>query len=145
MQPALPPDFLAELFRQLAFLAAVLGGFAVAFLGALLPAAREQRVGTWAIGAAAVAATGFVVMTLAATLMALGVLQFGFHTFDDLSPALLRLSQLTAALFVLGIYSLLLSLALSGWTRSRATGWCTTTVALLGAVAATMAIALTAT
>ena len=39
--------------------------------------------------------------------------------------------------FVLGLYALLISLGLSGWSRSKGTGWTTSIAAALGVVLVT--------
>ena len=67
-----PVALVAEQHRQMAFGAAILGGFAVTFLSALLTAsAPERRVGTWTIGATTEAAVLLIVATVASTLLLL--------------------------------------------------------------------------
>ena len=134
---SLPPDYLAELARQLASLSAVLGGFAVAFLGTLLNVGHGRRVVGWAVGGAAVAAAAFAVATIAAVSLVLA-LHPGAARVAATSVA--RARGTMAASFLLGIYALLAGLGLSGWARSAALGRTTTAAATLGAAVATWAL-----
>jgi hypothetical protein len=135
------PGFVVALFQQMAFLAAVLGGFSAAFLGALLVTSPEKRIGTAAVAATAFSAAAFIAVTLGGTVISLVALQGGVTDFGGLPSAAARAQHVTGWLFVLGMYALLLGIGLSGWTRSEATGWCTTAAAVLGTVASTLALA----
>lgn len=137
---AQPSSFVITLFQQIAFLSAVLGGFAAAFLGALLGVPAGRRLATAAIAATAVSAAAFVAVTLGATVIGLLAAQVGAETFGQLPPRAARAQFWTGWLFVAGVYTLLLGIGLSGWLRSRATGLCTAAAALLGSVAATAAL-----
>ena len=136
-----PPDFIAELFRQMAFIGAFLGGFAASFLATLLTEAPDSRVATWTIGAAALSSASFVAATLGATVVALDATRLGLRDFAAMSEATSRTQFWSGGLFLLGIYGLLLAVGLSGWTRSRAAGWATTAAAVVGAVGTTVALA----
>src|SRR5215831_8348464 len=61
---------MAELFRQFAFVSSVLAGFAFAFYGTLLVAAREHRAGAWAAFFAVAASVAFLPVTLGMTFSA---------------------------------------------------------------------------
>ena len=58
---------MAEYSRQFAFVSSVLAGFAFAFYGTLLVAAREHRAGAWAAFFAVAASVAFLPVTLAMT------------------------------------------------------------------------------
>lgn len=133
----LTPDYLAEIARQIASLGAVLGGFAVAFLGTLLNAAPGRRTATWAAGAAAISAAAFIVATIAAVALLLALHPRGVGVAP---PTMDRARAGMAVAFLLGIYSLLASLGLSGWARSPGLGRMTAVTAALGAVAVTLAL-----
>lgn len=139
----IPPDFVTELHRQTAFIAAVLGGFATAFLGALVAMDRGNRVGTWAIGFATASAVAFVVTTFSATVVMLDLVRDGITNFDfsRWRPTTYRAKWVADIGLSTGMFSLLLSITLSGWVRSPATGILTTIIGgaglvVLGVVAA---------
>ena len=60
-------SFMAEYSRQFAFVSSVLAGFAFAFYGTLLVAAREHRAGEWAAFFAVAASVAFLPVTLGMT------------------------------------------------------------------------------
>lgn len=120
----LPPDFVIEMYRQTAFIGAVLGGFATAFLGALVAMDRGTTAGVWAIGFATASAVAFVVTTFAGTVVALEVARNGINSFDpSIWPeASIRHKAIADLCLTAGLFTLLLSVAVSGWVRSFATG-----------------------
>lgn len=139
----LPPDYVAELYRQSAFVSAVLGGFAVAFLGTLLGTPPERKSGTWATGFAVAAAVFFVVATFASTVIVLDVARLGITDFDysNWPAATVRSKGVSDTTYFLGIYSLLLAVGVSGWTRSRRTGIISSVLAALGVVLLSVVVA----
>lgn len=126
--PTLDPSAVAELLRQLAFLSAVLGGFAATFLGTLLSIGDRHPTVNWAVGALAFAAVGFI---LTAILSAFGSAAFNVEAPPDV---LERRRAITLILFFAAVYPLLLAIGLSGWSRSRAVGIATTAAAVLGSL-----------
>ena len=132
MQP-LNAEFLGEMGRQIAFLSAFLGGFAATFLGILLQSPNSRRHVGWAAGAAAVASASFILAVMSGTLLALVVHPGAPPALAE--PTLLpQLRILTFITFIVGIYSSLLSLGLSGWIRSRQLGIITSVAAFVSAV-----------
>lgn len=132
----LPPDFVIEMYRQTAFIGAVLGGFATAYLGALVAMDRGSRAGVWAIGFATAAAVAFVVTTFAGTVVALEVARHGITNFDlALWPEVsVRHKRIADLCLTAGMFSLLLSVTVSGWIRSLATGLVTSTLGGVGLI-----------
>src|SRR5881275_1248431 len=129
---SLKPEFVSEIGRQIASLSAFLGGFAATFLGILLQSADSRRRVGWAAGAAAVAATSFIIAVIAGTLVAI-VLNPDAPA-DIATPAFLPWARgVIMVTFAIGIYANLLSLGLSGWTRSRPLGIVTSVAALIAA------------
>ncbi len=133
------PDGLADLFRQLAFISALIGGFAFAFVGVLLTAPSRGRVVEWAAGTALATAAGLMVCVVGWTLMASQVFMAapakpGEGAFQ-FSASLNTLHSRLSLLFIAGIFLFLASLGLSGWVRSRALGIVSTSIALLAGVA----------
>ena len=126
-------EFLAETGRQIASLSAFLGGFAATFLGILLQSTDSRRHVSWAAGAAAVASASFILAVISGTALAL-VLHPGAPSNVAKPTFLPQVRTLILITFACGIYSILLSLGLSGWTRSRALGIVTSVAALISAV-----------
>lgn len=125
MQP-LPPEYLAEIARQIGSLSAFLGGFAAAFFGTLLALDSPRRTASWAMASAAFAAMAFVVAVVASTKLVV--------VLHPQAPAHLPPGNAARVLvglgFLLGTYALLLSIGLSGWLRSRRMGLVTSGLAV---------------
>ncbi|HEX8127253.1 MAG TPA: hypothetical protein VF548_16885 [Allosphingosinicella sp.] len=128
MQP-LAPTYLAEIARQIGFIAAFLGGVSATFMVGLLalPSSKERIAGR-AILCAAAASIAFVVAVMATTMLVVALHPDApAGAAEHAGPG--RAIGLLA--FLAGIYLLLTSLALAGFLRSGRTGWATT--ALLAA------------
>ena len=132
MQPV-NAEFLAETGRQIASLSAFLGGFAATFLGILLQSPNSRRYVGWAAGAAAVASASFILAVISGTTLAL-VLNPAAPSGIAKPTFLPQVRTLILVTFACGIYSILLSLGLSGWIRSRALGIVTSSAALISAL-----------
>jgi hypothetical protein len=126
-------EFLAETGRQIAALSAFLGGFAATFLGILLQSSNSRRYVGWAAGAAAVASASFILAVISGTALAL-VSHPGAPSGVAKPTFLPQVRVLILITFACGIYSILLSLGLSGWIRSRALGIVTSLAALISAI-----------
>ena len=129
---------MAQFFSQMAFICAVLGGFAFAFLGALLTLDSSRRVLGWVIGATASATICFIVSALGATFSAVAA---GASTDAALPESISALQRPISLWFLFGVMMLFVSLGLSGWVRSRSTGIITTCVAIVGAIGAAFMMA----
>jgi len=132
------PEGLADLFRQLAFISALIGGFAFAFLGALLTLSSPRRIVGWAAGTALATAAGLIVCVVGWTLMAAQLVttppEAGSGAFRF--PASLNtMHSRLSLLFIIGMLLFLASLGLSGWVRSRSLGIVSTVLAILAGVA----------
>ncbi|MGI4735464.1 MAG: hypothetical protein ACRYG7_09815 [Janthinobacterium lividum] len=123
----LSPQYLAEIARQISSLSAFLGGFAVAFFGMLLSHNSPRRTTSWAIASAAVAAMAFIIAVVACTKLVV-VLHPQAPTSIALNGGAARVLAVLG--FVLGAYTLLLSIGLSGWLRSRRMGLVTSGMAI---------------
>jgi hypothetical protein len=132
MQP-INAEFLAETGKQIASLSAFLGGFAATFLGILLQSPNSRRHVGWAAGAAAVASAAFILAVISGTTLAL-VMHPGAPP-DIAKPTFLpQVRILIMIAFTCGVYSMLLSLGLSGWIRSRQLGIVTSVAALASGI-----------
>jgi len=130
---------MAEFSRQFAFVSSVLAGFAFAFYGTLLVAAREHRAGACAAFFAVAASVCCLPVTLGMTFNAVR----SADQSRELSvsnaaadPQIVLLSML----FLSGVVFLLASFGISGWMRSRGLGIATTSLSVLGALAAFVAL-----
>lgn len=133
------PESLADLFRQLAFISALIGGFAFAFLGVLLTAPSRSRIVEWTAGTAMATAASLIVCVIGWTLMASEVItstpaKASAEEFFKVAVGLNRMHSRLSLLFILGMFLFLASLGLSGWVRSRSLGIVSTVIALLAAV-----------
>lgn len=136
----LPPDYLAQIGQQLATLSAFLAGFAIAFIGVVLTVPKPNPTAGWVAGSAAIAAASFALSVVASTMIALVLHPAAPATIKQ--TAHLQSARIVVGLgFIIGVYSLVTSLGLSGWIRSRALGWLTTSVAVVAASLITWLIA----
>ena len=125
-------DAIAELFRQLAFISALIGGFSLAFLVQLLVSHSGRRIAGWTIGFSMAATAGFIVCTLGWTLSAAVMIDPGVHAETmRLSGTLTRLDMRLTDGFVVSLFLFLVSLGLCGWIRSRVMGIVSSTIAFL--------------
>jgi hypothetical protein len=135
----LPPEYLAEIARQIGFISAFLGGVAATFVVALIGHRDEGRATSWAIGCAAASCVAFIVAVVATTMLAV-TLRPDTPATVAASAALMKGRLLSFLSFALGLYLLLASLGLMGWLRSRRMGRVTTSLAVIGALLVTFAI-----
>lgn len=129
-------ELVADLYRQSAFSAAILGGFAMTFLSVLLGLVSERsRTLVVVTGAMATAAVLLVVATLSSTLLVLSVQQFslGFR-FDEWPASLFRTKLIAESALFAGITGLLAGIGLSGFIRGRHTGMMTALPSMAGVI-----------
>lgn len=127
-------ELVADLYRQIAFSAAILGGFAMTFLSVLVGvASHKSRMLLVVTVAMATAAVLLVVATLSSTLLVLSVQQFtlGFQ-YEQWPDNLYRTKLIAEFCLLSGILGLLSGIGLSGYLRNMATGISTTLPTLTG-------------
>lgn len=127
---------MAELFRQLAFITAILGGFAITFLSVLLTASATHRVINWIVCATTAAAVCLVLSAVGATFSAV-IASYA----DPLPSDVEALHEPLSLLFLGGTALLFAVLGMSGWVRSRRLGIATTVIAALGLIGGLFIIA----
>lgn len=128
----LAPGYLVELARQMAFVSAFQGGLSGIFLQMLLPAQGPRRLTTVAVGFAASAGVLFIICLVASTMLT-SVLHPEAPAFVGDPAGIQRARAIGFLGFMLGLHCLLACIGLSGWVRSRATGWTTSIAAGVGA------------
>lgn len=126
-----------ELFRQLAFINAILGGFAITFLSVLVTTNTKKKIVEWIVCVLFLAASCFVISTLGATFSA--VIASGI-TDGDLPANVDALYEPISILFMLGIILLFVSLGLTGWLRSEKLGKITIVIAIISIIGAFLMI-----
>jgi len=131
---------MAEFSRQFAFVSSVLAGFAFAFYGTLLVAAREHRAGAWAAFFAVAASVAFLPVTLGMTFNAVRAANQPREQLSVSTAVADPQIALLSMLFLSGVIFLLASFGISGWMRSRGLGIATTSLSLLGALAVFVAL-----
>ena len=123
---------LLGIMEQLILLSAFLGGFSATFLAAILAVnpSSSNKVANWIIVASALAACCFIVCATSSIAVVNGIearVADGENAFE--SVKLIRLTSGLSAL--LGVFSLLISIGLSGWLRNKQTGRATTFIAIV--------------
>ena len=134
----LSPEIIAEIFRQSAFISALVAGFSFAFLAVILTSPTKKRVDDWVAGFAIAATAGLIVCALGWTFSVAPVLALSgsvagglpFQLPDPFRMIHRALSQI----FIVCFFLFLTSLGLSGWIRSRVLGIVSTTIALFAAI-----------
>ena len=130
---------MAEFSRQFAFISSVLAGFAFAFYGTLLVAAREHRAGGRAAFFALAASVAFLPVPLGMTFNGVRAAKESKELTVSTAASDPQIAFLSM-LFLAGMISLLTSFGISGWMRSRGLGVATTSLSLPGAVAVFVAL-----
>jgi hypothetical protein len=120
------PEMMIEVFRQLAFISAVIGGFIFGFIAVFLTASSRKRAAGWTAVLALASAVGFLICVLGWTLgvpvlhMVISAPQNG--SLAALSDPLPGLHRLLSGIFVFSMFLFIISLGISGWVRSRTVG-----------------------
>jgi len=119
--------------EQLVLLSAFLGGFSATFLAAILALKSSERVTNWIVCLSAISACSFIVAAIISIAIVNGLQPDSPAQFK--SEALFQKNRPASALALLiGIFSLLGSIGLSGWIRSKQVGLTTSTVAVISIV-----------
>ena len=131
----------AELYRQLAFISALIAGFSLTFLVQLLTADSRRRVVNWTIGFSLAATGSMIVCALGWTLSAAVVIDPRAQAdFARWSSSIGMLHHRLSLTFISGILLFLVGLGLCGWVRSRVMGVVSSTIAMIAAAAAIMVL-----
>ena len=122
----LSPEILAELFRQCAFISALIAGFSFAFLAVILTNKTTKMIDDWTAGFAIAATAGLIVCALGWTLSVPHVLELSVNNSGN-TPVQGRetyiiIHRSLSITFIACFFFFLTSLGLSGWIRSRRLG-----------------------
>jgi hypothetical protein len=121
-------------FSQLASVSAFLGGFAFAFLGALLSSESRSKARAITAGLVVPSAACFVLCALGWSLISVWIAGPRFQPQEPLPLALQRTHLFLSPIFLSGILFFLFSLGACGWVYSRRLGWVSTSIAVLAAI-----------
>lgn len=110
-----------ESIQQLALISSVLGGFSFTFLSAIITKDTDKGVKYWLI----------ITLTLASISFLLGAVGWSLMDFAQGTASLQAHHQMLVKVLLLGLLSMLASIALSGWLHDKRTGWTTTIIGLL--------------
>ena len=129
----LTPDIYADLFRQCAFISALIAGFSFAFLGFLLASVTRDRIVDWVAAFSIASTAGLVVCALGWTFAAprIAMLAGGLapNAPFELPETLRSIHRSLSMTFIACFVMFLVSLGLSGWIRSRVLGAVSTAIA----------------
>jgi len=120
---------MTELFRQLAFITAILAGFAITYLSVVLTASSTHRMVDWIVGVTTAASVCFVLGAVGSTFGAV-VASYA----DPLPNKVEALHEPLSLLFLGGTILLFAVLGMSGWVRCRRLGIAATVIATLGLI-----------
>jgi hypothetical protein len=112
-----------ELFSTIGLVSAIIGGFAFTFVGALLATESKSSAFNWVFGFAMFAASSLMAAALGSVLSSLAAKQ-GFEI------NLQWMHQKISLLFLAGILTLIFSISMCGWLRSRQLGYVSLSIGL---------------
>ena len=128
----LSADYILAVAEQLSFVSAFLGGLSATILFTLVVFISPQKSVSWIVSFSALAACSLLIAVVAA--WRLSILLHPSLPFPA-ETALIKVlwhGMLTG--YVLGFLSLLISIGLAGWLRSKRAGMITSAIALLALV-----------
>ncbi len=125
----LPLPYINELAKQIAFMSTFLGGFSLTLLGSLILSDKEGRLIRSMTISTAISALAFIVAIMAMTQLTM-VSTEGYPFKIDKVQLNSSRTLGVLALFI-GVLSLMVTIALSGWMRSKRLGVITTILGVL--------------
>ena len=134
----LSPEIVAELFRQCAFISALIAGFSFAFLAVILTNKTTKKIDDWTAGFAIAATAGLIVCALGWTLGVPHVLELSLNNSGNtpfqLPEKYIIIHRSLSITFIASFFFFLTSLGLSGWIRSRRLGVVSSILTIIAAV-----------
>jgi hypothetical protein len=127
------PDMLLEVFRQTAFISAVVGGFIFGFVAVFLTSSCRKRIVGWTAVLAIASAVGFLICVLGWTMgiprLQILVSEQPNEILNTLFKPLTELHRLLSLVFIASMFLFIVSLGISGWVRSKTVGIASCTLA----------------
>ncbi|WP_262694372.1 hypothetical protein [Kordiimonas aquimaris] len=125
----LNPSYVTAVAEQLSFVSAFLGGISATILVTILVFTSEKKSVSWIVGASALAACSLLIAVVASWRLII-LLHPDFPKPIDVTVMNILWASMLLG-YGLGFLSLLASIGLSGWLRSRKTGLITTSIAIV--------------
>jgi hypothetical protein len=128
------PEIYAEICKQSAFISALIAGFSFAFLGALIVSPVISRMVDLVMGFSIVSIAGLLICALAWTLSASRMELYMGIDVANVPQTYLNLHKSLSLIFVLSFFFFLVTLALSGWIKSRKLGIFSSLISLMATI-----------
>ena len=125
----LQPEYLNTIANQLIAISSLLSGFSIAVMANLIVTKSENKISNSILKVTTVAAACFLVTVFSMTKIVMMTTEgypLKFENSDLDFPKIIGF-----AAFILGIITLSVLIALSGWTKSKSTGIFTTIIGIL--------------
>jgi cytochrome bd-type quinol oxidase subunit 2 len=125
----LQPEYLNTIANQLIMISSLLSGFSIAVMANLLVTKSENKISSTILKVTTVAAACFLITVFSMTKIVMMTTEgypLKFENSDLDFPKFIGF-----AAFILGIITLSVLIALSGWTKSKRTGIFTTIIGIL--------------
>jgi len=130
--PELNPSYVTAVAEQLSFVSAFLGGISATILVTIVVFTSPKKSVNWIVGTSAFAACSLLIAVVAAWRLTI-LLHPDFPA--SVEPTIVNVLWGSMLLgYSLGFLSLLASIGLSGWLRTRRTGFITSFIAIGGAI-----------
>jgi hypothetical protein len=123
------PSYIVAVAEQLAFVCAFLGGVSITILVTIVVFTSQKKSVSWIVTSSAVAACSLLIAVIASWRLIILTHPELPTAVDDSVVKLLWASMLSG--YSIGFLSLLVSIGLSGWLRSKKTGIITSSIAFL--------------
>lgn len=125
----LPISYLKVLAEQIGFISVFLGGISATILGTLIVLKKDSKIFNWMIILLSLAAVSFIVAVFGMNKIQM-VLTPDYPNPDH---SIFYARIVGSISFLLGIYSLITVISLSGWLQSKKIGILTTSIGLIAA------------
>lgn len=129
-----------EAFSQLASTSAVLGGFAFAFLGAIISGGHRSRAVTGTTAFTLPSAACFVLCALGWSLTSVWLASPLADQVDTLPDFITSVHAILSFAFLIGIAAFFGALGFSGWIYSHVLGYVSTVCAVLASILAVFVV-----
>lgn len=126
------PKYIVAVAEQLSFVSAFLGGISATILVTILVFTSPKKSVSWMVSSSTLAACSLLVAVVASWRLIILLHPEMPITVDDFLIKVLWAGMLLG--YGLGFLSLLVSIGLSGWLRSKSNGIITSAIALVGIV-----------
>jgi len=125
----LQPEYLNKIANQLIVISSLLSGFSIAVMANLLVTKSEMKISNSILKVTTVAAASFLITVFVMTKIMMMTTEGYPLKFENSDLGFIKIVGF--ATFVIGIISLSVLIALSGWTKSKKTGIFTTIIGIL--------------